>query len=145
SIGAVTKTGIQALPSQWGFAEESALKNGNVVHRKHWRIVMSWHIAETREQARREAGEGSLRHNNEYTVGTLRGGDGPIYKTPDEAVDDTAFSEGSTSVIGTPDDLITRIEQLLEITGGFGCVVGFVHDWVNRKTLAKAGLWLLVT
>ena len=138
SIGAVTKTGIQALPLQWEFAEESALKNGNTVQRKNWRIVMSWHIAETREQARKEAGEGLLRHNNEYTVGTLRGGDGPIYETPDEAVDDTAFAEGSTSVIGTPDDLITRIQQLLEITGGFGCVVGFVHDWASRENTRRS-------
>ena len=141
SIGAMTKSGIQALPTQWGFAEESAKKHGNEVHRNSWRIVMNWHIAETREQARKEAGEGLLRHNNEYTVGTLAGGDGPIYKTPDEAVDGVSFNvhgAQTSTVIGTPDDLIARIKQLMEITGGFGCVVGFVHDWANRENTRRS-------
>ena len=87
SIGAMAKSGVQALPNQWSFAEESAAKHGKKVDRKNWRVVMNWHIAETRAKAREQAGAGLLRHNNEYTVRTLRGGDGPIYKTPDEAVD----------------------------------------------------------
>ena len=74
-----------------------------------------------------------MRHNNEYTVGTLAGGEGVIYKTPDEAVDGVAFSDVSTAVIGTPDDLVARIREMGELTGGFGCVVGFVHDWANRE------------
>ena len=142
SIGAMTKSGIQALPLQWGFAEESAQKHGNVVDRKNWRIVMSWHVAETREKARDQAGEGLMRHNNEYTVRTLRGGDGPIYKSPNEAVEDVAFGEKSVAVIGTPDDLIERIQQMLDLTGGFGCLIGFAHDWANREDTKKS--WDLV-
>ena len=44
----------------------------------------------------------------------------------------------SSTVIGTPDDLVARIEQLMEITGGFGCVVGFVHDWANRENTRRS-------
>ena len=42
---------------------------------------MSWHIAETRDQARAEAKEGLFRHNNEYTTGALNPVDGEIFKT----------------------------------------------------------------
>ena len=142
SIGSMSKEGIRALPMQWSFAEESAAKHGNTVDRKNWRIVLSWHIAETREQAREQARDGLMRHNNEYTVGTLAGGEGVIYKTPDEAVDGVAFGDESTAVIGTPDDLVERIRQMIELTGGFGVVIGFVHDWANRENTLRS--WDLV-
>ncbi len=142
SIGSMTKAGMQSLPLQWSFAEESAAKHGNTVDRKNWRIVLSWHIAETRQEARDQAKEGLLRHNNLYTVGTLAAGDGPIYETPDEAVDNVAFSDTSTAVIGTPDDLVAKIREMMELTGGFGCVIGFAHDWANRENTRRS--WDLV-
>ena len=138
SIGATATAGLQALPRQWSFAEESALKHNNTVDRKNWRILMSWHIAETREKAREQAGDGLMRHNNEYTVKTLRGGEGSIFKTADEAVDETAFSEQSVAVIGTPDDLVAKIREMVAITGGFGCVIGFAHDWANREDTRRS-------
>ena len=142
SIGSMTKAGMRSLPLQWSFAEESAAKHGNTVDRKNWRIVMNWHIAETRQEAREQAKQGLLNHNNLYTVGTLAAGDGPIYETPDEAVDDVAFSDESTAVIGTPDDLVAKIRDMQEVTGGFGCVIGFVHDWANRENTLRS--WDLV-
>lgn len=138
SIGSMTKAGMRSLPTQWSFAEEAAAKHGNKVDRKNWRIVMNWHIAETREEARQQARDGLMRHNNEYTVGTLAAGKGPIYKSGDEAVDDVAFSDESTAVIGTPDDLVAKIHDMMELTGGFGCVIGFVHDWANRENTRRS-------
>jgi len=142
SIGSVSQEGIRALPTQWSFAEESAAKHGNTVDRKNWRIVLNWHIAETRKEAREQAGRGLMRHNNQYTVGTLAAGEGVTFDTPDEAVDTVAFSDSSTAVIGTPDDLVERIRQMEELTGGFGCVIGFVHDWANRENTLRS--WDLV-
>ena len=138
SIGATATAGLQALPRQWSFAEESAAKHNKVADRKNWRILMSWHIAETREKAREQAGGGLMRHNNEYTVATLRGGEGAIFKTPDEAVDETAFSDQSVAVIGTPEDLVAKIREMVAITGGFGCVIGFAHDWANREDTRRS-------
>ena len=138
SIGSLTQDGIRALPLQWSFAEEAAAEHGNTVDRKDWRIVLNWHIAETRKEAREQAKHGLMRHNNEYSIGTLAGGVGTIYKTPDEAVDGVAFSELSTAVIGTPDDLVARIREMMELTGGFGCVIGFVHDWANRENTRRS-------
>ncbi len=138
SIGSMTQAGMRSLPNQWSFAEESARKHGNKVDRKDWRIVLSWHIAETRQEARDQAKQGLMVHNNLYTVGTLAGGEGTIYETPDDAVDEVAFSDNSTAVIGTPDDLVAKIRELQDLTGGFGCVIGFVHDWANCENTLRS-------
>ena len=58
SIGSMSSAGLQALPTQWSFAEDAAQKHGNVVSRDNWRVVMSWHIAETKAQAAEEAKHG---------------------------------------------------------------------------------------
>ena len=138
SVASTSREGMRSLPLQWSFAEESAAKHGNTVDRRSWRVVLSWHVAETRQEAREQARDGLLRHNNDYTVRTLAGGEGTIYKTPDDAVDGVAFSDESTAVIGTPDDLVAMIQRIMELTGGFGCVVGFVHDWANRENTRRS-------
>src|SRR5439155_5633582 len=56
----------------------------------------------------------------------------------DEAVDKTAFAAGGVATIGTPDDLVARIKSVLEISGGFGTVVGFVHDWANPENTMRS-------
>ncbi len=65
SVGSLSRDGIRALPLQWSFAEESAAKHGKTVDRKNWRIVLNWHIAETREKAREQSRDGLMRHNND--------------------------------------------------------------------------------
>ena len=142
SIGGMASQGLKSLARQWEFAEESALKHNNQISRNNWRVLMSWHIAETRDQARAQAKDGLFRHNNEYSTAVLNPSDGKIFKTPDEAIDSTAFSKDSTAVIGTPDDLIHKIQEMIEITGGFGAVIGFAHDWANRENTKKS--WDLV-
>ena len=142
SIGSNSAAGLSALPTQWGFAEQAAAKSGKVVDRANWRVLMSWHIAETREQARIEARDGLMQWHNEYTVGTLMRPGAEVFKTPDEAVDKTAFVDGAASVIGTPDDLVAAIRKLHAQAGGFGVVLGFAHDWANRANTLKS--WDLV-
>ena len=143
SLGSMSTTGLAALPTQWSFAEESAKKHGQQVDRGNWRVVMSWHIAETREQAREEAKHGLMRWHNEYIVDTLMRPGETKYKSPEEAVDHVAsMGIAGASVIGTPDDLIASIRHMQKITGGFGTVLGFVHDWANHINTAKS--WDLV-
>jgi len=141
SIGSMSTAGLQALPTQWSFAEESAAKHGNTVDRDNWRILMSWHIAETREEAREQAKQGLLRWHNEYTVGTLMRPGVEAFPDADTAVDQLTTA-GGAAVIGTPDDLIKAIREMLEITGGFGRVIGFVHDWANPDNTRRS--WDLV-
>jgi limonene 1,2-monooxygenase len=138
SIGSLSQEGLNALPTQWGFAEAAAAKHGQTVNRKNWRVLLSWHIAETREKAREQARDGLFRHHNEYITGTLQRPGAKPFKTPDQAVDLTAYSDGAVATIGTPDDLVARIKQVLEMSGGFGTVVGFVHDWANPENTVRS-------
>jgi limonene 1,2-monooxygenase len=142
SIGSMSDEGLNSLPTQWGFAETAAAKHGTTVDRKEWRVLLSWHIAETREQARAEARHGLLRHHNEYIVGTLQRPGAKPFSDPDEAVDKTAFADGAAATIGTPDDLVQRLKEVYELSGGFGVIVGFVHDWANPENTRRS--WDLV-
>ena len=53
-------------------------------------------------------------------------------------MDKTAFVPGAVATIGTPDDLVERIKSVLDISGGFGTVVGFVHDWANPENTMRS-------
>jgi limonene 1,2-monooxygenase len=142
SIGSLSNEGLNALPTQWGFAESAAAKHGTSVDRKNWRVLLSWHIAETRDKAIEEARNGLLRHHNEYIVGTLQRPGATPYKNTDEAIEKTAYSPAAAATIGTPDDLVARIKSVLEVSGGFGTVVGFVHDWANPESTMRS--WDLI-
>src|SRR5262249_14268216 len=45
---------------------------------------------------------------------------------------------GAAATIGTPDDLVARLKQVFEMSGGFGTVVGFVHDWANPENTMRS-------
>lgn len=138
SIGSLSEEGLNALPTQWSFAEDAAKKHGQTVDRKNWRVLLSWHIAETRDKAREEARDGLMRHHNEYITATLQRPGARPFSDPDEAVEKTAWVPGAAATIGTPDDLIARIKSVYEVSGGFGTVVGFVHDWANPENTRRS-------
>src|ERR1700751_5826818 len=130
--------GLVVLTTQWGFAEEAAKKHGPTVSRADWRLLLSWQSAETREQARREAGEGLMRWHNEYNVGTLQRPGLQPFTSPEDAVEKTAGGAGAASTIGTPDDLVKTIKSLMKVSGGVGTIVGFVHDWANPENTRRS-------
>ena len=138
SLGSMSTAGIQSLPLQWSFAEEAAEKHGTTVDRADWRLLLSFHLAETRKEAREQARDGLLRWHNDYTVATLQRPGAVAYSSPDEAVDEMAFADGAASVIGTPDDLVQRIREMAELSGGFGAVIAFVHDWANPDNTRRS-------
>jgi len=136
SIGSMSTAGLAALPLQWSFAEESAAKHGQTMDRASWRIVMNWHIAETREQARAEAMNGLHRWHTEYTVGTLQRVGAEVWDTPEQTLD--AMVEAGSVIIGTPDDLTQAIRDMYELCGGFGTVIGFVNDFAHPEAISRS-------
>ena len=143
SLGSMSTQGLMALPTQWSFAEDAAKKHGATVSRSDWRVLLSWHIAESREQARAEAGRGLMHWHNDYNVKTLQRPGLEPFKSIDEALEKTAGGVGiSASTIGTPDDLINAIRKLMEVSGGVGSIIGFVHDWANPENTRRS--WDLV-
>ena len=146
SIGSMASEGITALATQWDFAEDAALKSGTTVDRSDWRVLLNWHIAETRDLARDQARQGLQRWHNEYIVGTLQRPGTIAYNDPDEALEAVCggASKGvaQTAVVGTPDDLVAFIRKMSDLTGGFGTAIGFVHDWATPRDTANS--WDLV-
>jgi len=140
SIGSMSTAGLAALPLQWSFAEESAEKNGHTMDRRNWRVVMNWHIAETKKQAEAEALEGLHHWHNEYNVRTLQRPGVPSFSTPRKTMN--ALSGAGGVIIGTPDDLIREIRDMYEVSGGFGTVIGFVNDFASREAISRS--WDLV-
>jgi limonene 1,2-monooxygenase len=145
SIASNSSEGLQALPTQWSFAEEAAAAHGQRVERRDWRVLMAWHIAESREQARREAIHGLHRWHNEYNVHVL-GRPGAKHIESPEALLEQVTAKGTSgagaAVVGTPDDLVAAIRSLHGLTGGFGVVLGFAHDWADREATFRS--WELV-
>jgi len=141
SIASNSTEGINALPTQWGFAEEAAAQHGSSVDRADWRVLMAFHLAETREQARNEAVMGLHRWHNEYNVDTL-GRPGAVAVEDPWALLEATTGGGAdgagTAVIGTPDDMVDMIRTLQETTGGFGIVLGFAHDWADREATFRS-------
>jgi limonene 1,2-monooxygenase len=79
-----------------------------------------------------------MRWHNEYNVGTLQRPGLQPFSSPDDAVDKTAFGEGAASVIGTPDDLVKLIRNIMETSGGVGSIIGFAHDWANPENTRRS-------
>ncbi len=129
SPAATTQGGFNALAYHWGMVEETAAEHGQSVARDRWRLAGWCHVAETREQARRDVmfGLGHFLHYFQQVV-ALPGI--PETGTPEECLD--AMVGVGVAVVGTPDDLIAQIERLEEQSGGFGAFLSITHDWANR-------------
>ncbi len=140
SIASTSSEGLAALPTQWGFAETAAAEHGQRVDRRNWRVMMNWHIAESREQARDEAVYGLQRWHNEYNVKVLGRPGAKHFDNAWELLDSMVAS--GAAVVGTPDDLVAAIGKLYDVTGGFGAAIGFAHDWANLDATKRS--WELV-
>jgi limonene 1,2-monooxygenase len=101
---------------------------------------MSWHLAETKKQAQEEALHGLHRWHNEYNVDTLGRPGATRVEDPWELMEQTSggVNGSGAGVIGTPDELIAAIRTLQDVTGGFGTVLGFAHDWANREATLRS-------
>lgn len=146
SLSATSATGYAALGRHWGVVEEQAAAHGQTVDRRNWRIVTMVHVAETRDQARREVAvglPGFAAHSAQVSERTLKwmeaDPDDPAPTAPptiDELVD--GFGGTRIACIGTPDDAIAMIEALQAETGGFGSALLYLGtDWTTPEALHR--------
>ncbi len=135
SIASQTEEGLAALPTQWGFAETYADEYGQVLDRSKWRINANFHIAPTREQAINEVADGLLRWHNEYNVDILGR---PKTQKMDDGIAMATRMADDGAMIGTPDDALAAIARLQQISGGFGTLIGFAHDWAPREAQLRS-------
>jgi len=123
------------LRAQWAEAEHSAEAAGTRVDRSNWRLVIPVHIAETRREAMDQTREGGARHMLEYVEATT-GRPCPVPGPPNQIVEQMA--ELGAWVIGTPDDLIACVTRLREMSGGFGTVLFWGHEWAPFDAVKRS-------
>ncbi len=136
SVASNSAEGLAALPTQWGFGETYAQEFGQQISRDNWRVLAQWHIAPTREQAFAEVAEGLKRWHNEYNVDIL--GRPNANHTQDGEAMARAMVNSGAAMFGTPEDAIAKIKHLREISGGFGTLLGFAHDWAEREPMLRS-------
>ena len=133
SVASYMQEGLTALKTQWSFAESSAKEHGKQVDRANWRIVMPFHLADSKEQAYRDVADGLKRWNNEYVVGILGRPDGKDFEDGHQAA--KFMDEFGGGIFGTPEDALEKLAKLQELSGGFGTILSFAHDWAPREKM----------
>jgi limonene 1,2-monooxygenase len=131
--------GFAAVGQAWGVAEEQAAQCGQQVDRRNWRVLGTMHLAETKEQAIEDCTHGLRDFANYFGGGA---GFVPLAQTVTSASSDRdyveAYAESDAVVIGTPDDAIAHIEDLIEQSGGFGTFLLLGHDWADREATLRS-------
>ena len=127
SIGGTSEEALVAHAANWRVYEESAIGAGRQPDRRKWRLTTFAHVAETREQARKDV-EFGLPHFARYfnDVATF-----PIIP---EGIERPAefLVENRIACIGTPEDCIEHFERLWRGTdGGCGSILLLAHNWAD--------------
>jgi limonene 1,2-monooxygenase len=130
SVGATMAAGFDALALHWDVMEERAATFDTTVDRDAWRLVGLMHVAETREQARRDVEYGIEQWFRYFQAVAAFpqmavGGD-----NVGEMID--FVNESGVGSIGTVDDAVAQIDRLLkQSNGGFGAYLLLAHEWAN--------------
>jgi limonene 1,2-monooxygenase len=135
SIGATTEAGFDILGAHWDVMSQRAEEFGQIANRSRWRLVGPMHLAETKEQARRDVEFGIVNFSRyfRHILPTS-----PVGEADDvEAIIDHCDHNGF-AIIGTPDDAIRQIERLVDQSGGFGTFLIFGHEWADREATFKS-------
>ncbi|MGE3910977.1 MAG: LLM class flavin-dependent oxidoreductase [Chloroflexota bacterium] len=125
----------RVLATHWDQIEAGAQSAGRTADRAIWRIARDIHVAETTEQARKEALEGAIgRDFREYFLRNARKTPGrmSMYKQDPDMTDDDVTLEyllDNTWIVGSPDEVARKIRALYQTVGGFGSILALAHDW----------------
>ena len=127
SIGGTSDEALKAHAANWAVHEDAAIAAGRQPDRRKWRLITFAHVAETRDQARKDV-EFGLKHFAKYfnDVATF-----PII--PDGIDDPTEFMISSgVACIGTPEDCIKHFERMWKGSdGGCGSILVLAHNWAD--------------
>ena len=125
--------GFDTLAVNWRTAQEIASEHGRRMDPARLRLVGPMHVAETREEARRNAAFGFyqwfdyFQRINPARFAALPKGD-PL---------DILIAAGGI-IVGTPEDAIKQIDRLYAKQGEFGAFLHLAHNWANWEATKKS-------
>lgn len=129
----LTEGDLPSLKKQGLVLDEESEKAGNdpAVTRQNWRIAREVYVAETTEQALEDVGK-IAQESYEYYK---RLGLTPFLKlSPDMSDDDVTadfLRENSPWLIGSPENVIEKIELMKEHIGDFGGIMCQLRPWTS--------------
>ena len=130
TMSALTPDGVDTLGIHWDVYEQRARQFGQTADRSSWRLVGPMHIAETREQARKD-----VEHGIDAWFDYFQDVQAAVHfevagKSTEERINFVVDS--GLGVIGTPEDAIQQIRTLQDQSkGGFGAYMIMTHEWAN--------------
>jgi limonene 1,2-monooxygenase len=126
--------GYAAIEDAWNIVTEQANKAGNPEpDRRNWRVLGIMHLADSRDQALDDCTYGLQDFVNYFGAA----GFVPLAEHVEGAQSPRQFvemyAEKGSGCIGTPDDAIVYIQDLLDRSGGFGTFLMLGHDWASPQ------------
>jgi alkanesulfonate monooxygenase SsuD/methylene tetrahydromethanopterin reductase-like flavin-dependent oxidoreductase (luciferase family) len=131
------------LRTHWEAVETGAARTGRKADRATWRIARDVYVADTDEQARREALAGPLaRDYRDYFLRLLPKLRGFEMLKLDPAMPDSAVTLDYLLehlwIVGSPETVARKIAALDEAVGGFGVLLVIAHEWVPRPAWERS-------
>ena len=133
-LGILTQGGGD-VDASWKLAEAEGAANGNQLDRSNLRVVVSFHLAESRADAARALEFGYepwlryLEALNPKSYAEIRAKGGS---------DAAKLVAARGGLVGTPDDAVEFLEALWDRTGGFGYVVLAGTNWMDFEATKRS-------
>lgn len=123
------------LRTHWEAVEEGAAKAGRTPDQGAWRIAREVYVAETSDEARREALEGVLSRDFQQYFKPLLSSMNMLglMKTDSNMADSEVTPEylvDNIWVVGSPDEVAEKLRRLHHDVGGFGVLLAMAHEWL---------------
>ena len=128
---------VQKLKRQWELYCAGAAEGGHdPPSRSSWRISRSIYVADSDEEAREQALNGSFAKSLVYLRGMMEmGGILDLLKIdptmPDDEVD-AEYIVDNIAIVGSPETVRQKLQDLFGVTGGFGTLLMIAHDWDDK-------------
>jgi alkanesulfonate monooxygenase SsuD/methylene tetrahydromethanopterin reductase-like flavin-dependent oxidoreductase (luciferase family) len=124
----------RVLRSHWDSIATGAARTGRTPKREDWRICRAIHVAETDQQARREALDGAIaRDYRDYFLPLLSLSRGLGGLKMDESMADSELTMDylcdNVWLVGSPETVALKIRTLHDDVGGFGGLLIGAVDW----------------
>jgi limonene 1,2-monooxygenase len=133
-LSGVDDASLQHHMANWKIYEETCSRHGHVADRSRWQFAVQMHLAESREQARKD-----VQYGLEKWIGYANDIVPAPNPVPRGLTDPVHWMlENERAIIGTPDDAVAKIEHMLEVTGGFGGILVFAQDWANWQATQRS-------
>ncbi|HZW30793.1 MAG TPA: LLM class flavin-dependent oxidoreductase [Isosphaeraceae bacterium] len=134
---------MPVLRSHWMAVEQGAHSAGRTPDRSMWRVARNIFVADTTQEARRQVLEGVVaRDFREYLLKLLAKCKMlNLMKVRPEMSDAELTMEylvDHVFIVGSPDDVVNKLQQLHHDVGGFGTLLAIGHEWEPRDAWIRS-------